>query len=311
MLKKIRNYFRLLIALIMFPFRVLSSVLYLVAKKRISVHHIAYLLLIGGFAIIFLGFSYVHWETNFAPFAFINNFLSDFELRKKFVEEMYANGGAELLSISITVLLVDSLNKWRAEQQHKEELIVTLASNEQIIAKQAALMLKHKGWHSDGSLIKAKLYGCNLQGIDFESAVLNGSNMNFSNLQEAVFSDSSLRFVLLINADLTSADFRRSDLTSVIGHDANLAGAKLQKAKLDFIELMRANLSGANLIEASLRSANLSGVDLRNAILEDADLTNAKLSGATLPDGTKWDQDTDMERFTNFRHPNFWRSNQN
>jgi len=286
------------------------AIFYLVAKKRIHINHIAYFLMIGGLIIIFLGFPHVHWETDFAPFAFVNDFLSDPELRRKFVEEMYANGGAELLSISITVLLVDSLNKWRSEQQRKEELIVQLASNELIIAKQAALMLSHKGWHSDGSLVKTKLYGCNLQGTDLRRAVLTGANMNFSNLQKAIFFRSSLRFVLLINADLTLADFSGADLSFVKAYDANLAGIKLQNAKLDSIELMRANLIGANLIGASLKSAKLNNVDLRNAILEDADLTNATLWGATLPDGKKWNQDTDMERFTNFRHPDFWRPNQ-
>ena len=51
---------------------------------------------------------------------------------------------------------------------------------------------------------------------------------------------------------------------------------------------------------------------LYDGSLQGADLLGANLQGArfdytTLPDGTKWIPDTDMTRFTDPDHPDFWR----
>ena len=94
---------------------------------------------------------------------------------------------------------------------------------------------------------------------------------------------------------------------------ANLEGANLWMADLEGADLRRANLEKAilrwaNLKGADLQEANLKRVDLRDADLEWADLRGANLEGATLPDGTEWTPDTDMARFTDPHHPDFWRS---
>jgi hypothetical protein len=110
--------------------------------------------------------------------------------------------------------------------------------------------------------------------------------------------------------------------------DGSLRGADLFRANLQGADLAMADLQGVCLVLANLREAQLLGTNLRGAILylvdlqeawlseadlQGADLTEADLQGAifsedtTLPDGTKWTPDTDMARFTDSTHPEFWR----
>jgi hypothetical protein len=57
---------------------------------------------------------------------------------------------------------------------------------------------------------------------------------------------------------------------------------------------------------ANLQGANLSYANLQGAVLEDAELNETTI----LPDGTQWTPDTDLKRFTDPKHPNFWRSDE-
>jgi hypothetical protein len=65
----------------------------------------------------------------------------------------------------------------------------------------------------------------------------------------------------------------------------------------------------SNLQGADLTLTNLQGADLRRTNLQGADLEVAQFDENTiLPDMTKWTPDTDMKRFTDPKHPQFWRS---
>ena len=95
---------------------------------------------------------------------------------------------------------------------------------------------------------------------------------------------------------------------------ADLVFADLEGANLGSTNLKRANLWNANLTGVYLKRANLEGADLRESNLEGANLGRANLEGSDfndlilLPDGTKWAPDTDMKRFTDPNHPDFWQS---
>ena len=91
----------------------------------------------------------------------------------------------------------------------------------------------------------------------------------------------------------------------------NIDGNEITQEQLDMIvgnspgeiNLIGADLSGANLIgaklgRADLYRANLIGAKLGRAILHGADLSGADLRGADLPDGTMWNDNTDMSVFT-------------
>ena len=99
--------------------------------------------------------------------------------------------------------------------------------------------------------------------------------------------------------------------------EANLRDAKMEGTNLTAANLRGADLRGAYLVYAILDGrANLSGADLRGANLRGADLEYAILEGSKwdettiLPDGTPWTSETDLARFTDPKHADFWRSDE-
>jgi len=134
--------------------------------------------------------------------------------------------------------------------------------------------------------------------------------------------------------DLAGADLSGADLEEASFRDANLEGANLRRANLMRVEFRRANLQGANLGYANLQEAgmiyaNLQGANLTGARLQGTHLTESNLRGAnfsratfdettTLPDAIRdqtmgleyiagfWAPDTDMARYTDPAHPDFW-----
>ena len=141
------------------------------------------------------------------------------------------------------------------------------------------------------------LHGADLRGADLSMASLDGTNLGLANLQGANLVDSNLS-----GANLSIADLG----------DANLNGVILSGAHLHGTNLSEATLSGAILLGVALSDAHLAEADLREAYLGGANLSGANLSGAklnrrtTLPDGTQWTPDTDLARFTDPDHPDFW-----
>ena len=93
---------------------------------------------------------------------------------------------------------------------------------------------------------------------------------------------------------------------------ANLENADLSEANLEKIDLRGANLENANLWRTNLKNAKLYKANLKGAMLWHANLKGANLRSTELdtqtelPDGTKWTCDTDMGRFINPDHPEFW-----
>ena len=215
------------------------------------------------------------------------------------------NAYTELLSIIVTVVVVDRLATRRAEQQRKAELIAQMASTNNAVAVGAATLMKHLGWgfDEDRSLDGVSLRGANLQGIDLSFANLEGANLRGANLDAA----------LLRRTNLVGVSLRKANLQGAFLRGANLQGADLSFANLVGVDLNFANLEGADLSEASLVE-----VDLSFANLEGVDLSEAKLNEQTvLPDAIALDDDnftpesywtpkTDMRKYTDPNHPEFW-----
>ncbi len=128
--------------------------------------------------------------------------------------------------------------------------------------------------------------------MDFSDADLPEEDFSNANLQRANFSDANLQGANLSEANLQEAWLR----------DANLEGADLSVADLRGASLRGADLEGANLSVADLRGANLYRTNLQGAELTDAVFDDT----TTLPDDSNWTPDTDMTRFTDPEHPDFW-----
>jgi uncharacterized protein YjbI with pentapeptide repeats len=159
-------------------------------------------------------------------------------------------------------------------------------------------------------------------GVDLSEANLYGAHLRWQYLEEANLQGAGLAFANLQWADLRNANLQWAKLW-----EANLQGTSLAYVNLEGADLSHANLQGANLSGANLEGADLSGANLQEARLRHVNLLGAGLDDAmfgentTLPDAEEcqwdsqvvrlvcdshWTPDTDMARFTDPEHPDFW-----
>jgi uncharacterized protein YjbI with pentapeptide repeats len=188
-----------------------------------------------------------------------------------------------------------------------EELSPAQIAKNQEIAKQAEFVTSDRGRF----ITDKRCAGCNLNGLNFAKADLNGAivpqstfngtNFEGANLSLAIFRDADLSGANLTKANLQKAAFYGTKFAKTNLMGANLSNAKLVYAKfnnsslrdanltnadLKFAELQYVNLRNANLTGADLSNADLSFSNLRNAKLTGAKLTGTNFSGATMPDGS-------------------------
>lgn len=206
------------------------------------------------------------------------------------------NLGTELVGAAGVYLLLDRfIGKREKEEEEKARVVaetekekarltMEMGSKEHGVAIPAAEKLARFGWLQDGSLRGAMLDGANLQGAELYHADLQGASLSGANLHDA-------QLVLV-----------------------DLRGAKLSGADMGMAILLRTNLQDAILMRVDLLNAGLVSPKLQNADLREADLHSATLmeveysEDTVLPDGRKWTPETDMARFTDPQHPDFWRS---
>lgn len=206
-------------------------------------------------------------------------------------KEGYAtNIFTEVLGVAGTFFVLDYWVRRRDERKKVEELKTRLVheagSRVNAIAIQAVQALRHQRWltvdDKEPLLKRANLTEANLEEANLVRADLEGANFTVANLRGARLHWANLKEALLFGADLNRASLQGADL-----HDASLTSA---------------NLQGADLVRAKLRGANLTNANLRLAHLSDAEYSTETI----LPDGSQWRLGTEMERFMNPNHPNFW-----
>jgi uncharacterized protein YjbI with pentapeptide repeats len=155
---------------------------------------------------------------------------------------------------------------------------------------------------SGATLVSVELSQGDLHRTDLSEANLEGTRFGGANLQEVVFSNSNLREALLGDANLSLANLTNANL-----QEANFIGADLRDANLSNSDLQEAYLGLVTLLGADLRDANLKGANFWRADLRYVNLEGAIFDENTwLPDDTNWTSDTDMSRFTDPDHPDFW-----
>jgi hypothetical protein len=224
------------------------------------------------------------------------------------VADFYANVSTELGSIAITVIVIDQLNRRREERQETSRLlrhlVIQIRSKDRVTALNAVEELRENGWLQDGSLHDANLWRANLEGAVLGSASLEGADIGGANLTRAHLFGANLEGANLLDANLEGADMGGANLASANLFHANLAHARLTDTNLHGARLREANLEGVQL-----HNANLEGARLREANLVGVEFDHTRLNEATiLPDGSNWTPDTDLRRFTDPHHPDFWRS---
>jgi uncharacterized protein YjbI with pentapeptide repeats len=233
------------------------------------------------------------------------------------------NLSAGMFGSAVTFWLIDVIFGGRKERQAEEKvraereraIIEQMRSRVNDAALEAVRLVKLERWERDGSLRGAYLRGANLQGAGLSFSDLQGADLFKANLKSVNLREANLKVVRMGEANLQGADLlwanlQEADLVRANVQEARLSMANLQGAHLSFANLQGTDLSMANLQEDILSFADLRGADLREANLQGADLNGVKFKENTkLPDNTNWMPETDMARFTDPQHPDFWRSN--
>ncbi len=227
---------------------------------------------------------------------YISQHPGDFNLLE-LAGDFYANVSSELASIAITVLIIDTLNRRRErrleERRTREQLTRQMGSQVNEVARRAAEELRAAGWLTDGSLQEADLRVANLEEAKLWDADLQGVNLQWAKLKKANLNGS-----VLVGANLTQANLQAAKLNGADVRGANLFEAKLYRVGFRDAKLTDANLSGAHCEGAHFVNADLEGVNFEGVFMDEF---------TVLPDGCNWTADTDLKRFTDDSHPQFWR----
>lgn len=195
-----------------------------------------------------------------------------------------ANLYTSILSVVVTVLVIDRLNERRAKKQLINQLILNLASPDNSIALHALWELQKRDLLGDGSLNGAMLFGANLKGAVFywykQERDPDGDGYSIG------MEHAQLRNVILTGANLQEAELTWCDLGGSDLSRTNLKIAQLFMTNLNHADLSDADLENANLYKVRLKEANLSGAkNVVNEQLVTADI----LRKAVLPDGSIYD----------------------
>lgn len=193
-----------------------------------------------------------------------------------FGDEIWINAFMEILSILVTILIIDVLNRWRDEQQTRRENIARLLREARSTVDYVAAAAMEE-LHDSGLLTgEDSIYAQKVREGD-ENA----------HLRRAALTNIHLNNVNLAGVDMRHITLNKADLSAT-----NLSGADLTQAKLQQVNLTNANLQGANFTKAYCYRANFSGADLRKADFRGANLEGAELKGAKLDNDTKFDSET-------------------
>ena len=167
----------------------------------------------------------------------------------------------------------------------------------------------------------ANFFGARIERGSFDGAILNSTNLSKCHILQCDFSNAKMQGVDLSESECIYTNFSNADMSSANLENFCAGDIELEEGQSwNNVDLSKANLRGAilgnipirnaNLTGAIFQGANLSGADFSNADLNETDFTDADLTGADftgakfsplstiLPDGSYWDEDTDMTRFT-------------
>ncbi len=216
----------------------------------------------------------------------------------------------EAMGVLVTILVLDRINQWRDRQSTKKRLIREAGSRSNELAIAAIEWLRAEGWLTgNNSLLKnAHLWRANLDNVGLDYANLENAYLRYASLIDADLRNINLRNTDMRQADLTGAQLGDADLENSNLHNSSFKDAVLLRANLKNTRLTYVNFCGANLKEAILLGADLAGAIFDEAtVLPDAKRTGRDANGQ-LVFTDYWTSDTDMTRYTNPEHPNFWQA---
>ncbi|HZM84888.1 MAG TPA: pentapeptide repeat-containing protein [Candidatus Limnocylindrales bacterium] len=208
----------------------------------------------------------------------------------QFVQDFYANTATSLLSISITVLLVDRLYARREAEYQKQQLIREMGSSDKGFALRAAKEISAQGWLTDGSV-----HDCDLSQAALSGAILNNAVFTRVTLDGALLRDAKLKGARISGGSYRETQFNDAVMDDLIVEDgADFIGAYFAGASLRHAQLPGATLEETDFFRSDLSNANLAGAHLRRADLAEATLDGANFERANLADLINWEKIASM-----------------
>ncbi|MCE7980375.1 MAG: pentapeptide repeat-containing protein [Caldilinea sp. CFX5] len=205
---------------------------------------------------------------------------------KGFIDTFYANLVTELISIAITVLVIDYIFELRNDEREKERILRQMASHSNDFSRDAVRLIREKSWIRDGSLNDRNFSYANLEKALLHQGVLNRVDLSGANLRNALLLDTSL-----IGANLHRANLQEADLTGANLHGANLKSVNLSQTIVYGTVFDKANLSLADIYDLDLSRSSLEGVNLNSARYENVKWPKGfipEAAGAIHDEGYVW-----------------------
>lgn len=157
-------------------------------------------------------------------------------------ETLVPNIVTDLIGAALAVFIIDTMYRLRSNAERKKVLIAKLGSKNNAVATDALHELAAQGWLSDGSLQRAFLLSCNLDGNSFTGADFRRASFSFGSLRDTTWFEADLQGAYLDHTDLSNATlsmpadiphrYIEADLTGALLFDANLAGAEVRHEQL-------------------------------------------------------------------------------
>lgn len=213
-----------------------------------------------------------------------------------FMADFYPNVSTELLSIATTVLIIDTLNQRRDARQEAEHerdaLARQLGSRLPDVTARAVEEARKRGFLVDGSMQERDFQGANLEGAKLWKADFQGADFKWARMK-----NTNLNAASLIGCRFVQANLQTAELNSVDARGANFHEAKFYRAACNRSGFQHADFTGAHMEGAKLHNADLRGALFTRAFFDETTI---------MPDKQPWTAETDLRRFTDPDHPQFY-----
>lgn len=200
----------------------------------------------------------------------------------------FTNVYTEALSVIATIVVLDRLSDWRDVRRLKGRLMREACSRDNSTALNAIDWLRSEKWLT----------------VSDDETLMSCQKMARANLESAYLYEANLERVNFYKANLTKADLSKANLQDAYLHRANLANTSAYGTDFRGTVLWMSNLRNVKHIEKAIFDINTVLPDARPIRNADGQVVYDE-QGHVLFD-KYWTADTDMTRYTNPAHRDYW-----
>lgn len=200
----------------------------------------------------------------------------------------YTNVYTELLSVIATIVVLDRLNDWRDMRRLRGRLQREASSRDNSTALNAVDWLRAEGWLT----------------CDDNECLLARKKMARANLENAYLYGANLERVNFYKTNLSKADLSMSNLYRAYLHRANLSNASVYGTDFRGTVLWMCNLRNVKHIDQAQFDEGTVLPDARP--LYDAEGNIQYDAYHRVLFDRHWTPETDMTRYTNPAHRDYW-----